>query len=140
MPPSAGIIDFAFHPPLGLLSPIDGAFGPYTGNGTLTAFGGRAVSNTYGVLVTLAAIPAGYGYTVGWVSDDANSNADVYEDVMAQLVVQHQLASGAWVTTQLVNVRNTLTPVLWDVALPGRLGYYTLPGVEIDLLPLLVVA
>ena len=136
MSANTGIIDFALHPPLGLMSPTLGAFGPYSGTGTITAFGGRAVSNTFGVLTALAAVAAGYGYTVGWVSEDGNSDENIYEDMLGQVVVQHQLLSGAWVTTQLREIRTVKSCILWDVALPGRLGYYLLPGVTLDLSPL----
>jgi len=139
MPATAGIIDFALHPPLGLLSSTLDTGGPFTGYGTRTTIAGSPVANTYGMLAVVSGtIPAGLGYYLGWPSDTGLFDGRVYEDRLFQVVVQHQLASGLWVTTQEVNSHKLGEIILWDVALPGRIGYWCLPYVSIDMYKLLV--
>jgi hypothetical protein len=134
--------DQFLHPPIGILRPHLDYFGPYSGNETLTEWSSTpgpvfthvAVSNTFGVLVQLnGIIPAGYGLTLGWNSSDGLYTADEYEIRLCQLVVQHQFLSGAWTTTQVVDVRSFPTTVLWSVALPGRIGILAAPGLAFDL-------
>lgn len=144
---NVGIVEQFIHPPLVLLRPHLDYFGPYSGNVELgewaytpgPTFSVRNVSDTFGVMIQLnGSIPAGWGYTNGWVSDDAQYDESTYDPRLAQLVVQHQLLGGAWVTTQMLEVVEFPRAVLWDVALPGRLGLLVAPGLAFDLFYLLV--
>lgn len=135
------------HPPIGLLVPHLDYHGPYTGNVTVTTwsrtpgpiFTNSPVSNTFGVLWNLnGPIPAGRGFTTGWVSDDGQYDASELEIPLAQLVVQHQFPSGAWLTTQSLWISSYPGVVTWAEALPGRLGLLVSPGLALDLFFLLV--
>jgi len=83
------------------------------------------------------AIPPKLGLTIGY-SDGALVVLDEYQDRLVQLVVQHQLISGAWVPTQVADLNALPTFVRWAEALPGRVGLYISPGIHIDLFYLLV--
>lgn len=137
-----GLAQQFLHPPLGLLRPHLDYHGPYSGNVTVDQWSATAgpvftnydVSDTFGVLVQLnGGIPAGYGLTLGWVSDDAQYSGDVYDERLLQVVVQHQLLGGAWVTSQLEEVFDFPLAILWREALPGRIGLLAAPGLAFDL-------
>jgi len=147
--PSAdvGLVDLLFHPPLGFLAPYLDYHGPFYGYYTFTEWGStpgptiidRSVTDTFGVLVTVnGSIPVGLGYTNGWISDTFDSDESVYDERLAQLIVQHEFAGGGWITTQTINVHTFPKLVLWETALPGRIGLLTSPAVEIDLYYLMV--
>lgn len=113
--------------------------GPYTsGSHTLTTWlpaGGPLanVSDTYGVMAQFnGAIPPKLGLQPGY-SDGALIDADVFESRIAQLVVQHQTLSGAWLITQLVDLFILPFTVRWQEALPGRIGLFVSPFVAVDL-------
>lgn len=138
----AGLIDFLLHPPVGALVPKLDGLGPYAGLVTLTEwsrtlgpiFTRLPINVTYGVIVQLAgAIPAGWGYTAGWVSADGQSDTSSYTPRLGQLVVQHQFLTGSWVTTQVVEVVSFPQLILWNEALPGRLGLLVAPHISLDL-------
>lgn len=141
MPVSAGIIDTALHPPLGLLTNLLDGNGPYSGDNLLTTWldgaTTRNVSDTFGCLVIInGAIPAKLGLDLGCAMGGATPfTGDEYEERLAQVVVQHQLTLGlgGWVTTQVVDTSFLATLILWQEALPGRLGIRTLPGISMDL-------
>lgn len=144
---NTGVIDLFLHPPLGVLATHLDYFGPYTNERTLTqwsltpgpVFTPINVSESYGVLLRLnGAIPAGLGATDGWTSPDGQDDEASYEIRLVQIAVQHQLLTGAWVTSQLVNVNTLKRLVLWDTALPGRIGLLVAPGIAFDLFYLLV--
>jgi len=138
-----GIIDLATHPPIGLLNPFLDYFGPYTGNHTLTQYSEtpgpvftiRNVDYSYGVLVQLnGAIPPEWGYQLGWVSDDGQYDESAYSPPLGQLVVQHQFPGGIYVTTQREWIVTFPFVLMWQVALPARIGLRTAPGVSLDLM------
>lgn len=149
-----GLIDSLLHPLLGSLSPHLDAAGPYTGNVTLTTwsstlgpiFTPQPVRDTSGVIVQgFGAIPPGWGLIEGY-DDGVDVSADYYHNRFVQVVVQHRLrrttdglvATGPWVTTQLFDVHILPQLILWEVALPGRIGLYTAPGIEVDLYYLMI--
>lgn len=142
-----GVVQQFLHPPLGLLRPHLDYRGSYSGNQTLTiwsdvpgpTFASLPVSNTFGALIQLdGAIPAGWGWTSGWTDPLGQYTEDAYEPRLAQVVVQHQLVGGIWVTTQVEEIVSFPRVVLWDVALPGRIGLLVAPGLAFDLFYLLV--
>lgn len=146
--PATGLVDLLFHPPLGLVRTALDNFGPYTaGSHELRNFGWdngvitpRPVSQTVGVIAQLnGAIPSGWGFTTGWVSNDGQSDEASYEPPLAQLVTQHQLLSGLWVTTQRVVIDRFPALLLWEVAAPGRVGLMVAPRLAFDLLYCIVV-
>lgn len=139
---ATGLIDFYLHPPIGRLEPRLDYYGPYQGNVTLLKwapfpgplFGELDVSATYGVQLQLAgAIPAAWGYDLGWVSDDGQYDEAIYDPPLAQLVIQHQFPTGSWLTTQREVIASFPTVVMWQESLPGRLGLRTAPGISFDL-------
>lgn len=131
---TSGIIDFALHPPLGLLTPHSDTTGPYSGLGnTLTTFSGTvAVADTFGVYVTSDVVPSPWGVYLGW-NGPGSETGDLWVPRIGQLVVQHQLSTGLWVNTQLEDIVQVGQLVLWDVALPGRIGLAAEPGVSMQL-------
>jgi len=134
MPATVGVIEQFLHPPLQVLTPYVDTNAPYSGNVTLTNWSGGAIANTFGVIANVPGpIPSELGYTIGWEPGGSPQGGSEYEERLFQLVVQHQLASSAWVTTQVIDSHHLGVTVLWDVALPGRLGIYTLPGLSVDL-------
>jgi len=153
---TAGIIDTILHPPVGSLTPhLDGA-GPHTGNVTLTTFSSTLgpiytpspIRDTNGVIVTVASsIPEPWGRDIGYSDPLGDARGDYYHNRIAQLVVQHQLrmstdvltATGPWMTTQQIEMHSWPILILWEVALPGRLGIHTSPGIELDLYFLLIL-
>lgn len=144
---NTGVIDLFLHPPLGVLNTHLDYYGPYSNEQTLTrwsstpgpVFTNVAVSESYGVLARLnGSIPPGLGAIDGWTSPDGQDDEAMYEVRLLQIAVQHQLLSGAWVTSQLVNVTTLKRLILWDTALPGRIGLLAAPGIAFDLFYLLV--
>ena len=144
---NTGLIDFFLHPPIGAMGMHLDNYGPYSGNVQLTSWSSTPgpvytplpVSNTFGAVIQLnGAIPAGYGYTLGWYDTLALYSEDRYDERLVQVVVQHQLLSGSWLSTQVMDVHSFPTFILWDVALPGRIGLYVAPGLSFDLFYLLV--
>jgi hypothetical protein len=137
----SGVIDFFEHPPIGLLLALSlDAAGPFTGTHTMTDYQQplgthKLVSATYGVVVQLnGAIPQKLGLELGWFDPTGQYTEDRYDERLCQFVVQHQTTSGLWVSTQVIDVRNFPWPIFWEVALPGRVGLRTLPGISVDLL------
>lgn len=135
------------HPPIGLLVPHLDYHGPYSGNVTVTTWSttpgpiytNLAVSESFGVLWQVnGSIPVGRGFVNGWASPDGLYEETVYTEPLAQLVVQHQFLSGAWVTTQSAWIRSFPGAMLWQEALPGRVGLLVSPGIELDLFFLLI--
>jgi hypothetical protein len=141
VPISSGIIDSALHPPLGLLTNVLDANSPYSGDATITTWsdGGtiRAVGDTFGVIVIVSSlIPTPLGYTIGaGLGGGSIFEGTEYDLRLWQLVVQHQLALGlgGWVTTQLFDSHQLAAIVVWQEAIPGRLGLFVLPGLAVDL-------
>lgn len=135
MPTVQGIIDFALSPPLGSLTPHLDTSGPFAaGNHQITQFSGSVpVADTFGLLVRMSSLNAFAGYTDGFVSLDGLIDGNVYDNWLCQIGVQHQMLGGAWALTQLENVLNVFVPILWHVALPGRLGLYVPPLNAVDL-------
>lgn len=130
-----GVVEQFLHPPIGLLTPHIDTNGPYAGNQTLSTWSGsNPVANTFGVIWRVnGAIPADLGYTLGWVDPLSINSGEEYELRLVQIVVQHQLFSGAWITTQLVDSHTISGTLMWEDATPGRLGLYVLPGLAMDL-------
>jgi len=141
MATTAGIIDFALHPPVGSLAPNLDTGGPYpAGSHTLLNFSGsRPVADSYGVIVIATSIGVYYGKQVGYVSGDGQVDGYVWEGMLAQVVPQHQMVGGAWVATQTVPIVNGKQLVTWDEAFPGRLGLWVAPSVQVDLYYLLAL-
>lgn len=142
------LVDFVLHPPIGLLTPTLDGRGPYMGNVTRATwsttlgpvFTDRPVSSSFGVqLLPHGAIPPRWGSRSGWVSDDGQYDQTVYVPAVAQLVVQHQFPNGAWASTQVVTIDSFPLVVLWEIALPGRIGLLVAPGWALDLFYLLPI-
>lgn len=130
------------HPPLGVLRPHLDYHGPYSGNVTLDVWSATpgpvftdiAVADTFGTIVQVnGAIPSGLGRTLGWNDALGLYTGDIYEERLVQVVVQHQLLGGAWVNSQVFDIRSFPVPLLWAEALPGRLGLLVAPGLSFDL-------
>ena len=142
-----GVVSQFLHPPIGLLGVHLDYNGPYTGLQTLTQWGStpgptiiqQSVSNTFGVQVNIdGAIPSGWGFTYGWVSSDGLYDESTYDQRICQLVVQHQFVSGSWISTQIAEIHSFPTVVMWQTAIPGRIGLLVAPGLAVDLSFLLV--
>jgi len=125
--------------PLGFLTNSIDLLGPYgPGNHTLTQWKDgaltRNVSDTFGVIVQInGAIAPKLGRQVGY-SDGVAVDTTYFEDRIVQVVVQHQLATGAWVVTQILDVFYFPVLTRWTEDLPGRIGLYVAPTWHIDLL------
>ena len=138
-----GLIDFAFSPPIGVMNTHLDSNGPYgVGNHTLTTWldgvTTRNVSDTFGLYINFnGAIPPKLGLTVGY-TDGALVVMDEYDLRIVQVVVQHQLLSGAWAPTQVEDLHSLPFVFRWVEALPGRVGLYVSPGLHVDLFYLLV--
>lgn len=140
MPTTVGLSSFAVAGPLGVLSAFLDTGGPYSCQTTITTINGNALSASSGVAVVVSgAIPAGLGYHEGWVAPTGLFDGVDYQLRLWQAVVQHQLLSGLWVTTQEINSDKLARVVLWDQALPGRLGLWVLPGLSVDVYRLAVL-
>lgn len=147
-PLPTGIAELLFHPPISALATARDQFGPYQAgshelvnwgwdNGVITP---RLVSQTVGVIVQLSgSIPIGWGFRQGWVSNDGQSDESSYEPPLAQLVTQHQLRDGSWITTQRAIVDGFPRQLLWEVAAPGRVGLFVAPRLAFDLFYYIVV-
>lgn len=138
-----GLIDFALAPPIGVLNAHLDGFGPYgPGNHTLTTWQNAGVtsnvSDTFGLVMQFnGAIPPKLGLTLGY-DDGALIVTDEFEMRLVQLVAQHQLLSGAWVVTQIEDIHVLPLTIRWAESLPGRVGLYIAPGINVDLFYLLV--
>lgn len=138
----SGVIDQFVHLPIGMSDYSLDTGGPYTGNVTLTSWShdGPAPSPTpiarsMGAIVRVRGIvPEGWGFSRGWDPGDGGSSESYYDPPLAQLVVQHQFPTGGWLTTQTLEVVTLTTLMQWAVALPGRLGVLTAPGIHVDFL------
>ena len=139
---ASGLADYLAHPPLGLLGDRRDENGPHAGNKTLTTWSStlppvgtqHPVSQSYGCIVTLeGALPAAYSFTRGWTSDDGQYEESVYRPRICQLVAQHQLIGGNWVSTTVVDVDRFPMVVTWSEVFPGRIGLLVQPGLEVDL-------
>lgn len=146
--PPTGLIDFFVHPPIGALSMALDENGPYTGLHTLTqwaqgpgpVFTMRPVSQSFGVMVQLSGtIPVTWGFTNGWVSDDGQYDESEYMPPLGQLVAQHRLLSGQWVTTNKLTISSFPVTTLWNEAFPGRVGLLTAPRIALELFYLYLV-
>jgi len=136
-----GVIDSVLHPPLGALTnKLDGN-GPYAaGLHTLTTWldGGttRAIGDTFGcIAIANGAIPPEWGLEIGWNDPVTAFGGTYYEGRLLQIVVQHQLllGLGGWVDTQIEDIYRLAQVVLWQEAIPGRLGLLVAPGWSFDL-------
>lgn len=129
------LVDFALHPTISALTPHLDTTGPYAaGNHQITQFSGSIpVADTYGVLVRMSILNPAAGFTDGFVSLDGLVDGNVYDNLLCQLGVQHQMLGGAWALTQLCNIYNVFLPITWDQAFPNRLGLYVPPKNAVDL-------
>jgi len=130
-----GVIQQFTAPPLGLLGPSLDTRGPFTGTQTFTDTSDLiSLQGTFGVIAILnGAVLPNLGYNEGWTSGDTVFSGQQYEQMVFELVIQHQLFGGAWVTSQLEPSYYLANMVIWRVALPGRVGLYVLPGLAVDL-------
>lgn len=148
MPPLTTLIELAVFPPLGLLQPVLDTSGPYaTGDHTLvtwttSGFGIRpagtySVWSTYGVVVVPnGAIPSTWGYSIGWDSGGALGNeGNRYYERFAQLVPQHELITGFWISLDHYDVHYVPDFILWPFRIGGgdRLGLHVEPAISVDL-------
>jgi len=137
-----GVIEQFLHPPVGdLFNHVD-SFSPYAaGDHTIVNWGNGGVaspiSNTFGILLLQhGVIPPFWGVTFGAALGGATPfTGDEYLPRIAQVVVQHQLifGLGGWVTTQIVDIFHLATMILWQEALPGRIGLQISPGWAFDM-------
>lgn len=141
-PPPTGIIDHFLHPPIGLLNPWLDGYGPYSDIVTIVNFSTTVgpiytphpVKDAFGVIVQgHGSFPSHIGQNQGWVSDDGQYDSTTYVPPLGEVIVQHQFLSGSWCTTQTVIVSSLPQMIMWDVALPGRIGLAIIPGVSFDL-------
>lgn len=139
MSATVGIIQGLTNIPLGLLTNSVDLLGPYApGNHTLTQWKDgavtRNVSDTFGVLVTInGAIAPKLGLELGY-SDGVAVDTSYFEERIVQVVVQHQLVTGAWVASQVADVFYFPFLLRWAEDLPGRIGLYVAPTWHVDLL------
>lgn len=142
-----GLAQFVVSAKIGRCQPWLDYYGPYSGNRTIYEYSEtpgpiytpRHVRFSQGVTVQLyGAIPAGWSYTTGWVSEDGQYELSVYEPPLGQLVVQHQFPNGAWATTQVESIVAFPYTYRWAEALPGRIGLLVAPHLELDLFFLLL--
>lgn len=136
--PDVSLIDYALFPPLGLQNSFFVTASPFSfGSHTFTTFNGvTPVSTTHGLYVTIDTVPVPWGIQDGWQGPGSES-ADVYIPRVGQVVVQHQLGSGLWVSTEMIDVNVNGQMLQWQVALPGRIGLFVEPGCELQLYYLL---
>lgn len=118
----------------------NGPYGP--GNHVLSTWLNGAslsnVSDTFGVVVQFnGAIPPKLGLVIGF-DDGGTVNLDEFQLRLVQLVALHQLLSGTWVPSQVVDLHALPFMIRWAEALPGRVGLYVSPGISVDLYYLLV--
>jgi hypothetical protein len=132
------IIDYALYPPIGLQNSFFVTASPFTyGSHTFTVFNGvTPVATTHGLYVTIDSVPLPWGMDDGW-QGPVSENGDRYVPRVGQVVVQHQLGSGLWVTTQYEDIAYNGQMLQWDVALPGRIGLFVEPGCQLQLYYLL---
>lgn len=124
-----GIIDLYFHPALGVLNAQLSPLAPFEGDETLTQPDLTPGRVCYGVVVEVTDIPIELGRVIGWTSSDGVPYGYEWPEGLVQVVVQHQLLSGDYVTTQQEWVNGEVGLVLFDVSLPARVGFHGTPGV-----------
>lgn len=154
MPVPVGVIDSIAFPPLGLLNPVLDTGGPYgAGDHTLSTFttsgafllpaGTYQVHGTYGVIVVPnGAIPASWGYSIGYDSGGAlGGEGFIYHNRFCQVVPMHQVLSGFYLPLELHDVHTVPSYLLWPFRLIGGdlLGLHVSPGVAVDLFYLCVL-
>jgi hypothetical protein len=144
-----GVAQFVVTPPISLLTPVLDENGPYaTGDHTITDFlttvahgllpaGTWPIGGTYGVLVQPnGTIPITWGARIGWDSGGATGNEGwIYFNRFAQVVVQHQALSGAFLTIQVEDCRalQTYIPTIFIPLGGDRIGLHVEPDVAVDL-------
>jgi hypothetical protein len=154
MPVDSSVIDAIAFPPLGALAPVLDTGGPYaSGDHTLTTFtttgafllpaGTYQVHGTYGlVVVPNGAIPAAWGYDIGYDSGGAlGSEGAIYHNRFAQIVPMHQVLTGFYLPLDRLDVHTVPWYTLWPFRLIGgdQLGVHVEPGVAVDLYYLCVL-
>jgi len=138
VPSSNGVIDFALHPPVGVMGDHLDQNGPYSGIHTLTSWNNAGsvsgVNDTFGITVQLnGPIPPHLGQVAGWVSADGQYDYTTYKQRLFQVVPQYQNVNGIWISDQVVDGFYFPLTFFWIAALPGRIGFYALPGTSWDL-------
>lgn len=148
MPAVTDVIDAIATPPLATLQQVLDTGAPYgPGSHTLDTFhtdgafllpaGTYGVSGTYGVLVNVhGTIPPAAGLRKGWVDGAIFASGEVYFDLIAQVVLLHQLPlTGAWVPTELHDCNALSQLFLWPALLgsPAKIGLYVGPNWNVDL-------
>lgn len=130
------LIDFALHPPIGVLGPVLDVRGPYYEGSTkiTTADGITPVSDTFGAWVWAYTIPPEWGHYVGY-NDPLGLGVDMdeYTASWGQLVVLHQFSTGDLVATQTQRFTFIKELLLWDVSLPHEIGLWLAPGWQADI-------
>lgn len=154
MTATTGLIDALAFPPLGSLNPVLDDGGPYaTGDYSLSTFttggafllpaGTYQVHGTYGVItVPSGAIPAAWGYEIGFDSGGALGNEGWrFFNRFCQLVPMHQLFSGFLLPLDRHDCNFAVDYLLWPFRLIGGdvLGLHVEPGVAVDLYYLCVL-
>jgi hypothetical protein len=135
---AVGIIDVISHLPIGTLTPLLDADGPFTaGNHALTTWHDgitiRNVSDSFGVIAQVnGAIAPKLGRAIGF-DDGGTVNLDLFEERIVQIAALHQLLGGAWIGTSVDEVFYLPYLIRWAEALPGKLGLYVAPTWAIDL-------
>lgn len=136
--PNVGIIDVITQLPIGILTPVLDADGPFTaGNHPITTWHDgaliRSVADTFGVIVQVnGAIAPELGRTIGF-DDGGTVNLDYFEDRILQLSALHQMLGGAWIATQVEDIYYLPWLARWVEALPGKIGLYVAPTWSVDL-------
>jgi hypothetical protein len=81
-------------------------------------------------------IPINAGFRKGWVDGAVFASGEVYEDLIGQVLLLHQLPiSGAWEVTEQHNLHQLSELFLWPALLgsPARIGLYVAPNWALDL-------
>lgn len=129
-----GIIDFVYHPPLGLLVTYPEALAFTEGNYTVDSVGGVSVALIRGLLVVAVDIGPGFGRYLGWDGDLAFFQPnDTYPDTLGQVVTIHTLLSGETVVTQTLDLKHPSELLLVQTAIPSAIGIHVPPGVTLSL-------
>lgn len=116
------VIDFFFHPPLGLMklstTTPTALTNPYSGTFDLTVHSGLA--SAYGILFSTNSAPAGAGL--------AQRAALDYEMEWFQFLMQYTLFDGTTVSPDKVGWTTDVGFFLWEIALPSTLHCWVAPG------------
>lgn len=148
------VIDQVLSPPIGSLNPVRDTNGPFTsGVHTFTSFttdgafllpaGTYDIHGTYGLIATPTNVPTPWGVEQGFDSAGFWSQEGWRMDLRwAQLVIEHQLFSGAFAPVEFRECHYLAEMMLWPFRLIGgdQLGLWVPPGgasVHIDYLCLL---